>query len=130
MSQVRPRHALLCALIAVAAGCSRGAAEAARAQVAHLLGAGPREILFTSGATEANVLALRGTYDRGAGAHLVRDLIGHKTLAMSNRYVGKMVEPVRDLREQVAGSIEAALRGKPKAEIVEINPAQIVRGDG
>ena len=41
----------------------------------------------------------------GAGAHLIRDLIGHKTLAMANRYVGRMDEPVSDLREQVAGQI-------------------------
>lgn len=36
------------------------AVEAARSQVAALLAAAPREIVFTSGATEANNLALRG----------------------------------------------------------------------
>jgi cysteine desulfurase len=36
------------------------AIEAARADVAALIGADPREIVFTSGATEANNLALKG----------------------------------------------------------------------
>src|SRR5262249_62349666 len=38
----------------------RGWLEDARAGVARLIGARPREIVFTSGATEANNLALRG----------------------------------------------------------------------
>lgn len=40
---------------------ARSAIDTAREQVARMIGAQPREVLFTSGATEANALALLGT---------------------------------------------------------------------
>src|ERR1700730_11872220 len=43
---------------------ARRVLEAARAQVAALVGAAPAEIVFTSGGTEANQLALRGIAGR------------------------------------------------------------------
>ena len=39
---------------------ARRATEAARSQVAALVGASPKEVVFTSGATEANNLAVLG----------------------------------------------------------------------
>jgi len=55
------------------------AVDAARAQVAGLIGARPGEIVFTSGATEANNLAIRGVAEayRGKGRHLVVSSIEH-----------------------------------------------------
>lgn len=49
------------------------AVEHARRQVAALIGAGPREVVFTSGATESNNLALKGVMEgcRGRGSHIV-----------------------------------------------------------
>jgi len=49
------------------------AVETAREQVASLIGASPREMVFTSGATEANNLALKGAAAmlRKAGDHIV-----------------------------------------------------------
>jgi cysteine desulfurase len=49
------------------------AVEMARGQVADLLGASPREIVFTSGATESNNLAIKGVaaMHRGRGDHVV-----------------------------------------------------------
>lgn len=47
------------------------AVEAAREQVANLLNADPREIVFTSGATESDNLAIKGVADYYNGASLV-----------------------------------------------------------
>lgn len=51
----------------------------ARAQVAHLLQVAPREIIWTSGATEANNLAIRGAaYSRaGQGKHIITSALEH-----------------------------------------------------
>lgn len=51
----------------------------ARAQVATLLGATPEEIVFTSGGTEANNLALKGTFFalRQKGEHVITQVTEH-----------------------------------------------------
>jgi cysteine desulfurase len=55
--------------------------ETARAQVAARVGAEPTEIVFTSGATEANNLAIIGTLRAsGARRHLVTTAIEHKSV--------------------------------------------------
>jgi len=58
------------------------AVETARAQVAALLGADPQEILWTSGATEANNLALFGVMRAHArrGRHLITSQTEHKAV--------------------------------------------------
>lgn len=58
------------------------AAAKARAQVAGLIGADPREIVWTSGATEADNLALKGVMEKYAakGNHLVTVITEHKAV--------------------------------------------------
>jgi cysteine desulfurase len=58
---------------------ARGAVEEARAQVAALLKATPGEIVFTSGGTESDNLAVIGTARalRGKGKHVVTTAIEH-----------------------------------------------------
>jgi cysteine desulfurase len=58
------------------------AVKAARAQVAELIGASPREIVFTSGATESNNLALKGAAHayRADGDHLITTAAEHKAV--------------------------------------------------
>jgi cysteine desulfurase len=58
------------------------AVEAARRQVAGLIGATAREIVFTSGATESNNFAIRGVTERPEGTRrrLVTSAIEHKSI--------------------------------------------------
>ena len=58
------------------------AVEAARGQVARLIGAEPREIVFTSGATEANNLAIKGAcaFYQARGRHLITALTEHPSV--------------------------------------------------
>ncbi len=55
-----------------------------------------------------------GTYAGQAGlnAFTVRDILGHKTLAMTDRYVSRDTSPLRHAADQVAGRVAAALAGK------------------
>jgi len=58
------------------------AVEKARAQVAALIGADPREIVWTSGATESNNLALKGAahFYKGKGKHIITVKTEHKAV--------------------------------------------------
>lgn len=53
---------------------------AARAQVAHWLGARPSEIIFTAGGTEANNLAIHGVMKRYPKANLIVSAIEHESV--------------------------------------------------
>ncbi len=58
------------------------ALELARERVARLIGAGPRDVVFTSGATEANNLAIKGVLAglRAKGNHVVTASAEHKSV--------------------------------------------------
>src|SRR4051812_41270872 len=61
---------------------AEAAVEAAREQLATLIHADPREIVFTSGATEANNLAIKGVAERyrDRGDHLVTSVVEHPSV--------------------------------------------------
>jgi cysteine desulfurase len=59
---------------------ARAAIDDAREQVAALIGASAREIIFTSGATESNALALLGTLRAGGGRRAACTAIEHPSV--------------------------------------------------
>ncbi len=68
------------------------AVENARQEVAKLVGADPREIVWTSGATESNNLAIKGAanFYSGKGKHIITIATEHKAV----------IDPVRELERQ------------------------------
>jgi len=68
------------------------AVEKAREQVAALIGADPREIVWTSGATESNNLAIKGAaqFYKTRGKHVITVKTEHKAV----------LDPVRELERQ------------------------------
>ena len=93
------------------------AVEAARAQVANLIGASAKELVWTSGATESNNLAIKGAaqFYREKGRHLVTVATEHKAVLDSMHALERdgwtvTVLPVaRDGRVDPA-AVKAALR--------------------
>jgi len=94
---------------------ARRAVEEARAEVALLIGARPEEILFTSGGTESNAMAVFGAVER-AGGRIVRSGAEHPSvreafarLAGNDGCEEVVVNPGRSGALD-AGAVEAVLR--------------------
>lgn len=70
---------------------AKGAIEEARQRLADLIGADAKEIYFTSGATESNNWALKGTADalESKGRHIITNVAEHHTILMPCRYLEK-----------------------------------------
>ena len=93
------------------------AVENARRQVADLLNCDPREIVWTSGATESDNLALKGVahFHRERGRHIVTSLIEHKAVLDSCKQLEREGFEVTYLTPAANGlvtpeAVESALR--------------------
>jgi cysteine desulfurase len=81
------------------------AVDIARHQIAELLGADPRELVFTSGATEANNLALKGAahFYAKQGKHLITCQTEHKAVLDPCRQLEREGFTVTTLKPQSTG---------------------------
>ena len=101
------------------------AVDYAREQVAQLIGADPKEIIFTSGATEGDNLAIKGVYEMYAskGNHIITCTTEHKAVLDTCKHLEKLGAEVTYLEVQPDGlidlkALEAAM--KPTTILVAI----------
>ncbi|XBH91740.1 hypothetical protein VPH35_083045 [Triticum aestivum] len=89
---------------------SDAAVEEARARVARLIGADPREIFFTSGATECNNIAVKGVmhFYRDRRRHVITTQTEHKCVLDSCRYLQQEGFEVTYLPVRPDGLIDVA----------------------
>lgn len=98
---------------------AKEAVDGARGSIAAAIGASEREIVFTSGATESNNLAIRGVAERGRrkGSHLVSVTTEHKAVLDPLEKLGRHDFEVTLLDVTPTGSERAGL----------IDPEQVAR---
>lgn len=86
------------------------AVDYAREQVAKLIGADPKEIIFTSGATEGDNLAIKGVFEMYAskGNHIITCNIEHKAVLDTCRHLEKEGAEVTYLNVKPNGLIDLA----------------------
>jgi cysteine desulfurase len=84
------------------------AVEGARQQVARLVGADPKEIVWTSGATESNNLAIAGAarFHRDKGRHLITMTTEHKAVLDTMRHLEREGFSVSYLPPQPNGLLD------------------------
>src|SRR5690606_23014552 len=84
------------------------AVDYAREQVAKLINADPKEIIFTSGATEADNLAIKGVFEMYAskGNHIITATTEHKAVLDTCKHIEKLGGQVTYLAVQENGLID------------------------
>lgn len=87
---------------------AKTALENARAEVAGLLGADPGEIVFTSGGSEANNLAIKGVFFArgGKGGHIVTTVVEHPAVLEPCRFLERLGAKVTYLPVDGTGRVD------------------------
>jgi cysteine desulfurase len=86
------------------------AVDYAREQVAKLIGADPKEIIFTSGATEGDNLGIKGVFEMYAqkGNHIITATTEHKAVLDTCKHIEKLGGEVTYLQVKPDGLIDLA----------------------
>ncbi len=86
------------------------AVDYAREQVAKLINADPKEIIFTSGATEGDNLAIKGVFEMYAskGNHIITATTEHKAVLDTCKHIEKLGGEVTYLNVKPDGLIDIA----------------------
>ncbi|MBL7251516.1 IscS subfamily cysteine desulfurase [Alloalcanivorax sp. C16-2] len=92
------------------------AVENARRQVADAINADPREIVWTSGATEADNLALKGVLEQRGGGHVITATSEHKAVLDPCAWLERRGHPVTWIAPEADGRVDPA---KVKAALRE-----------
>ncbi len=88
---------------------AEAAVEKAREQIASLIGSSPKEIIFTSGSTEAINLALKGAAEMygSKGKHIITSQAEHKAVLDTCKHLEKQGYDVTYLKPDKTGRVEA-----------------------
>lgn len=100
------------------------AVETARDEVARLIGAAPKEIIFTSGATESNNLAIRGVVEATGkgGRHVITAATEHHAVLEPCKHLERLGHRVTVLAVDKYGLIDLQqLRGAFRPETVLVS---------
>ncbi len=89
-----------------AAKPARAAVEKARSQVAGLLGCDPGEIVFTSGGSESDNLAIKGVLQGRRDAHIITTVVEHPAILEPCRYMERRGAQVTWLDVDAAGQLD------------------------
>ena len=84
---------------------AEAAVEKSRRQVANLIHADPREIVWTSGATESDNLAIKGAVEGVSNAHIITSAIEHKAVVDTCKWLEQRNVEVTWLKPDSDGRI-------------------------
>ena len=102
---------------------ARGGVEQARTEIAQLVHANPSEVVFTSGGTESNNLAIKGIMHQHPNAHLVVSAIEHVSVLDSARRLERDGVSVTYVNPNQDGTITVdavAAAIKPNTKLVSV----------